>query len=235
MTAQGKPAIRRTCSRPVTSRQEGPHPDLTKVVSRHLRTLYQKPIAEHNRAALQMALSLWRAQAPGTPLILDAGCGTGESTIHLARRHPESFVLGVDQSASRLLRDRSRLGGVPANMALIRADLVDFWRLLAQHEIRLAAHYLLYPNPWPKPEHLKRRWHGHPVFPLLLGLSDTLECRTNWRIYAEELAIALALVTGQTQHVEHWMPQAPISAFERKYQNSSHTLWRVLLSFPQRR
>ena len=59
---------------------------------------------------------------------------------------------------------------MPANAVLIRADLVDFWRLLADNGVRLARHYNLYPNPWPKIGHLARRWHGHPVFPALLEL-----------------------------------------------------------------
>jgi tRNA (guanine-N7-)-methyltransferase len=216
-------------SRPVESRQAGPHPDLAKVVSRHLRTPYRKPIVEHNRIALQTALSLWRNNAPDAPLILDAGCGTGQSAIHLARRHPESFVLGVDQSCCRLRRSPARREALPANVALIRADLVDFWRLLAQEGIRLEAHYLLYPNPWPKPEHLKRRWHGHPVFATLPKLSGILECRGNWRIYVEELAIALGIATGLLPRVERWRPEESLSPFERKYQDSGHALWRLRL------
>jgi hypothetical protein len=52
-------------------------------------------------------------------------------------------------------------------MVFVRADLVDYWRLLAEAGIGLARHYILYPNPWPKIGHLARRWHAHPVFPFV--------------------------------------------------------------------
>lgn len=163
---------------------------------------------------------------PGRPLLLDAGCGTGASTLILAERHPEAQVVGVDRSAARLARapaDR------PGNLLLLRARLEDFWRLLAEADIRLDGHYLLYPNPWPKPGHLSRRWHAHPVFPELLALGGRLELRTNWRIHAEEFARALALHRVEAEPVVSFQPgQMPLSPFERKYAASGHELFRVV-------
>ena len=46
-----------------------------------------------------------------------------------------------------------------ANVFFVRADLVDFWRLLAADGVRLARHHL-YPNPWPKIGQVARRWPG---------------------------------------------------------------------------
>jgi tRNA (guanine-N7-)-methyltransferase len=91
--------------------------------------------------------------------------------------------------------------------------------------------YLLYPNPSPKPEHLKRRWHAHPIFPTLLACAETLELRTNWAIYAQEFALALQSCGWRA--VQEPLPlaqalSAPISNFEAKYAASGHALWRVL-------
>ena len=65
------------------------------------------------------------------------------------------------------------------NALLLRAELSDFFTLVAyQSDWVVHSHYLLYPNPYPKSKHLKRRWHGHPIFPVLLALgelSDTLD------------------------------------------------------------
>jgi tRNA (guanine-N7-)-methyltransferase len=108
--------------------------------------------------------------AAGAPLILDSCCGVGESSRLLARAFPNHYVIGVDQSASRLARGGGRAAECPANLDLVRADVVDYWRLLHEAGVRLDRHYLLYPNPWPKIGHLSRRWHGHPVFPTLLEL-----------------------------------------------------------------
>lgn len=222
-------------SRRVHSAQTGPHPDLPLLLARHLAHPFRKPVADYNRAALESALAAWRAWNPAAPLILDSGCGVGWSTLQLARRHAPAFVLGVDQSADRLGRGKAALGEAPPNMALIRADLVDFWRLLVAAGVRLQAHYLLYPNPWPKVGQVQRRWHGHPVFPALLQLGGRLECRSNWRIYVEELALALQLAAGANAaplQVEAWLPQAPdtcLTPFERKYHQSGQALWRLVV------
>ena len=225
-------------SRPVISNQSGPHPDLAKTVRRHLESAFLKPIGAMNRDAYAMALNVWQSRCPDAPLILDSGCGTGESTLHLAQRFPESFVLGVDQSEHRLKSAMRRAipgrGETAANWIFIRADLVDFWRLLVADEIRLQRHFLLYPNPWPKSEHLKRRWHGHPVFPALLALGGILECRSNWRPYVEELADTLELATDHRPTIERCFPENTAwTPFERKYHASGHALWRIQTSLPE--
>ena len=61
-----------------------------------------------------------------------------------------------------------------SNAILIRAELSDFFTLVAfQSDWIVHSHYLLYPNPYPKGKHLKRRWHGHPIFPVMLALGQS--------------------------------------------------------------
>jgi len=116
---------------------------------------------------------------------------------------------------------------MPDNALLIRADLADFWRLARQAGWRLDAHFLLYPNPWPKPGHLQRRWHAHPVFPDLLRLGGRLELRSNFRLYLDEFQTALRLVGVQVGEVVSFRPEFPISPFEAKYSASGHELFRL--------
>ncbi len=216
-------------SRFIASAQEGPHRDLEALVRRHLAHPFRKPILDYNRAACAAALAARGAWRPEAPLILDAGCGVGWSTRRIAEACPESFVLGVDQSADRLGRGKPL--PMPGNALLIRADLVDFWRLLAENGVRLARHYILYPNPWPKIGHLARRWHGYAVFPVWRELGGELECRGNWRIYIEEMARALTLLAGQPVIAEPYTTEDPITPFERKYLASGHELWRCRVDF----
>ena len=112
-------------------------------------------------------------------------------------------------------------------MQLLRARVEDFWRLLRADGIRPACHFLLYANPWPKAAHLKRRWHGHPVFPELLALGGRLELRTNWRIYAEEFRQAAGICGIQAPPVVSFSVLLPLSPFERKYAESGHRLYRL--------
>ncbi|NJD24748.1 MAG: SAM-dependent methyltransferase [Betaproteobacteria bacterium] len=217
-------------SRPVTSGQDAPHRDLEKLLQRHLVHPYRKPVLDYSRAAFATALASRAAWNPAAPLILDAGCGVGWSTLALARIHPDCFVIGVDQSSDRLGRGRPE--EIPENAVLVRADLVDFWRLLAAEGLRLERHYVLYPNPWPKVGHLARRWHGHAVFPVWRELGGLVECRSNWRIYVEEMAQALTLLSGRPVSPESFVPDAPLTPFERKYLASGHALWRCQVDLP---
>lgn len=212
-------------SRHIVSAQTGPHADLDTLVRRHAAHPFRKPFTAYNQQAFAAAMLAWRAHG-AAPLILDTGCGVGWSTLQLAETYADHFVLGIDQSIDRLSRGKPL--PLPANAAFVRADLVDFWRLLHQAGVRPARQYLLYPNPWPKIGHLARRWHGHAVFPTIVALGGVVECRSNWKIYVEEFAAALSLLSGQTLAAEAYVPQGePLTPFEKKYLASGHALWRL--------
>ena len=214
-------------SRIPASAQQGVHEGLAARLERHLAAPFRKPYADYNRAAFEVSLEAWDGSAP---LILDAGCGVGHSTIQLARAFPDHWVIGVDQSEDRLTRRKPYPEALlPRNLVFVRADLVDYWRLLEEAGLRLARHYLLYPNPWPKIGHLGRRWHAHPVFPTLPRLGGVLECRSNWRVYIEELAFALARVTGRQLAWERFEAASPLTPFERKYRDSGQPLYRLAI------
>ena len=215
-------------SRIPTSTQTSIHEQLAALLDRHLAAPFRKPYAAYNRAAFDASMTRREHRAPGAPLIVDACCGVGESSIALAAAFPDHYVIGVDQSAARLARHATTV--LPDNLDLVRADLVDYWRLLLEADVRLARHYLLYPNPWPKIGHLARRWHGHAVFPALLALGGVLECRSNWRIYVDEFAFAVGRVSALPVGVETYSPDVPLTPFERKYLASGHPLYRLVVA-----
>lgn len=207
------------------SAQQGVHDALATRVERYFTEAFRKPYASYNTEAFERSLEGWDGRAP---LILDAGCGVGHSTIELARRHPDHYVIGVDQSEDRLTRRKPYPDSMrPSNMVFARADLVDYWRLCFDAGLRLARHYVLYPNPWPKIGHVGRRWQAHPVFPWVLGLGGELECRTNWQVYADEFAWAASYALGREVAVEPWTAASPLTPFERKYRDSGQPLYRI--------
>lgn len=218
-------------SRFITSAQTGIHHHLHDLVARHAATSFRKPVMRYNVDAFNASMDAWR-RAGELPLILDAGCGVGLSTLHLAIQFPDHFVVGVDQSADRLSRNTHWLGELPANFMLVRADLVDYWRLMHAAGVRPARHYILYPNPWPKIGQLGRRWHGHPVFPTIVALGGIFECRSNWQIYIHECAAALGQLIGEEVPVERHVAIQSITPFEEKYTASGHRLFRCAVMLP---
>lgn len=226
-------------SRVVCSGQNGPHVDLERVVRRHLATVFSRPVGEATREAYCRFFGRWDALGR-PPLVFDSGCGVGESTRRLAEQFPVALVVGIDKSEDRLGRGVAggRFDPFPENACLVRADLVDFWRLAVSDGLHLMAHYLLYPNPWPKSGHLQRRWHGHAVFPSLLALGGRLEIRSNWRLYIEEFvqAVVLAKTMGSStapasiEVIPASELSRPMTPFERKYHLSGQALYRAVVS-----
>ena len=231
----------------VTSNQDDIYKNLEAVVRKYAATTFLRPVADHTREAFEQACEF---VGEAGELVLDSGCGTGESTIHLARRFPNVPVIGVDKSAVRLSKAgnerqlEASAGGscdVPANAFWVRAELLDFWRLALEKvnagEWKILHHALYYPNPWPKESEATRRFHLHPIFPTLLRLSPVTELRTNWEIYAREFKEA-ARIAGDCLSLNldvdfaAFSPENPETAFERKYQAAGQPLYRVITSCP---
>lgn len=211
----------------VVSSQTGIHPRLREWVGRHLRSRWRYPGHEATRQAFGRVCQIVARGPAG--LVLDSGCGTGAGTRSIAARHPDDWILGIDQSEARLARTGAdRFPSREGNIIWVRAELSGFWSLALKAGWRPKAHYLLYPNPWPKPGHVQRRWHGHPVFPTLLRLGGEITLRTNWRIYADEFAAAVDWATGFRVTVNPLVPDDISTPFEDKYRSSGHELWAVV-------
>ncbi|MCC5854466.1 MAG: SAM-dependent methyltransferase [Idiomarina sp.] len=216
-------------ARAVTSNQPEVHDDLLQTVRRYQQHAFLKPIADHSKVAFDQAqaqLERWQG-----PLVLDSCCGVGESTAVLAGRYPEALVIGVDKSAHRLGRNmQHKQLANGREYLLLRADLNDFWRLAAAAQWQPQAHYLLYPNPYPKQKHLVRRWHGSPVFPSFIALGGKVTVRSNWELYIREFALALSAYEKTAQVAALAPQEQPITPFERKYQAAGQSLWELTAS-----
>lgn len=255
---QGLPKAHTAGARAVSTNQTDIYEKLEEVVRKYASTEYLRPIADHTRAAFAEAEKFvegfYKDAGHDThKVILDSGCGTGESTLNIAIAHPDIPVIGIDKSAARLTKagaggkSAESNGAVPQNAFLVRAELLDFWRL-ALEKVKAGAwhipyHALYYPNPWPKQSEATRRFHLHPIFPTLLQLGDIIELRSNWEIYAREFAEAAHVLqempvsdcfpssrVAMTIRSEAFEPKRPITAFERKYNEARQQLWRVVVS-----
>lgn len=221
------------CSRPVSGQVEAIHPNLAEYVDKHLTTPFQRPIQPYNQQAIDHLLDHWQ-KLGCPPLVLDSGCGVGESTLNLSQLYPDHLVVGIDQSEHRLTKHGLNEGVFESdNYLLLRADLIDCWRLLVSADVKPEYHYIPYPNPWPKKKHLKRRWHGHPVFADLLRLGGKLELRSNWKTYVDEFAFALYQAGFKTSGCEAFSPEQFLTPFEKKYFLSGQTLYKLRANLNQ--
>ena len=202
-------------------------------VAQHATYLERRPIAKHTAAAFEKASEFARSR--NAPLIIDAGCGTGRSTLKLAARYPDRTIIGVDRSEARLSRSQK----VPANALLLRAELGDFWRLLNDsNDLTVEETYLLYPNPYPKTKMLKQRFQGHASLPSLLqACGRRLTIRASWRTYLEEFRLACRragelgirpdLIPGEPYELSSL--NDPLTLFERKYAAAGVPVYELIL------
>lgn len=206
----------------IVSNQITIHENLESVVKKHLDTSHQRPvenICEEIFDAIDKGVNQYKGK-----IILDSGCGTGLSTINLARLKPDYLHIGIDKSAFRLGKEKKE---IPENCIFVRSDLSDFWHILKLDNIKVYKNYILYPNPWPKKKHLLRRFHASPAFSYLLALGGKIELRTNWKIYLDEFAHALRIAGIEDIRTEELFIKTPLSLFEKKLHESGHRLYKL--------
>jgi tRNA (guanine-N7-)-methyltransferase len=156
------------------------------------------------RAALAAALAeLYPRPAS---LIFEIGCGHGHLLAAYAAAHPEAFCLGVDlvtQRIARAQRKQRRLG--LAHLAFLKADVADTLGALPP-QARLAGIFVLFPDPWPKRAHHRRRL-------LQAELLDALAARAEpgaWLALRTDDAGFFAWARGQIQNHPAWRPAPEI-------------------------
>lgn len=96
-------------------------------------------------------------ESPRQETWLEIGFGGGEHLVHQAESHPETGFLGCEpfiNGMAKLLRTIS-LNGL-SNIRIYDDDARDLISCLPDASIDRI--YLLYPDPWPKRRHHKRRF-----------------------------------------------------------------------------
>jgi tRNA (guanine-N7-)-methyltransferase len=93
----------------------------------------------------------------GRPIWLEIGFGGGEHMVRQAASHPEAAVIGCEPfiNGVAMLLGKIRAAGV-SNVAVYPGDVRDLFEVLPPASIARA--FLLYPDPWPKRRHHRRRF-----------------------------------------------------------------------------
>ena len=89
------------------------------------------------------------------PLHVDLGCGDGAFLCTLARRIPQKNFLGIERLVGRI-RSATRKAARLGNVRLLRVESSYAVHHLLPAE-SVETFYLLFPDPWPKRRHHRRR------------------------------------------------------------------------------
>ena len=90
-------------------------------------------------------------------ILFEAGCGHGHWLTSYAEQYSEQVCVGIDLIAGRIqksLKKRDKRG--LDNLHFFKAELGEFLEVLPK-SIRFNTTLLLFPDPWPKARHHRRR------------------------------------------------------------------------------
>jgi tRNA (guanine-N7-)-methyltransferase len=129
---------------------------------RKLRAL-QSQLMTSLMPELRIELPIGRTLDPRAPfngtkelIWLEIGFGGGEHLVHQAASHPEHGFIGVEifeNGAAKLLASIAKQG--LGNVRILMGDALGLIAALPPASIDRV--YILYPDPWPKQRHHKRR------------------------------------------------------------------------------
>jgi tRNA (guanine-N7-)-methyltransferase len=143
----------------------------------HQRKLYGRrkgPKLSHHQASLletllpQLTLTLEQGRDPRTyfaaavdDIWLEIGFGGGEHLLWQAQHHPRVGLIGAEPYETGVAKLLSKLatapsGASPANLRIYQDDARDI--IDALPDASLDRVFILFPDPWPKTRHHKRRF-----------------------------------------------------------------------------
>ena len=84
----------------VISNQSGVHKDLESGIEKYLVNPFRKPYRSFSKGIFHKANQV--INNLNLPIILDSGCGTGESSHILSKKNTDILIVGIDKSEKRL-------------------------------------------------------------------------------------------------------------------------------------
>jgi len=95
------------------------------------------------------------------PIEIEVGCGKGRFLLSQATQHPDTCYVGLEYARAYLLATAQRAAKLGLmNVRVARCEADSFCREYVK-DASISAFHLLYPDPWPKKRHHKRRLIRH--------------------------------------------------------------------------
>ncbi len=167
------------------------------------------------------------------PTWMEIGFGNGETLATLAAAHPERGYLGVEvhgPGVGQLMLRLEREG--LENLRVLRQDAVALLRDRIPPG-SLAGVLLLFPDPWPKNKHHKRRILQPGFVSLVaraLGPGALFHLATDWEDYARQMSEVLLRAiefdsAGDPEGRVARPDWRPLTRFERRGERLGHRVW----------
>lgn len=202
---------------------------MTSGQSRALAELWPRLGVEYTPAALDLP-ALFGREAPRT---LEIGFGNGEHLASLAAAHPERDYLGIEVHRP----------GVGHLLMLAESRALSNLRISDHDAVEVLSHQLpaasldevlvLFPDPWHKKRHHKRRLIQPPFVDLVasrLKPGGVFRLATDWEEYAHQMLDVLGASAAfcNLSAGGNWAPRPEERAptrFEKRGERLGHGVW----------
>ncbi|MFN4281825.1 MAG: tRNA (guanosine(46)-N7)-methyltransferase TrmB [Alphaproteobacteria bacterium] len=195
--------------------------------------VYGRRLGRPLRAARQSAVDVWLPQigvtVPAEPASLDplslfgggvaeawleVGFGAGEHLLAQAAAHPHAGLIGCEPFINGMAALLRAIDEEPARAANIRVLMDDARPLIASFkDASIAKAFILFPDPWPKARHHKRRFVSKPN---LDQLARVLKDGAELRLATDDPGYLRWMVTEMTDHPAfRWTARRPADWRER--------------------
>ncbi len=168
------------------------------------------------------------------PVVLDIGCGMGESARAQAAADPATSVVAVDvhtRGIATLLRHVEEDG--LDNVRVVLGDAVELLEQRIGHASLTGAR-IYFPDPWPKARHRKRRLVQPDFVALLvdrLAPGGFVHCATDDMDYAHQMLEVLGAEPRLQNPFGGFAPrpipgavQRPVTKYERRARRLGHSV-----------
>lgn len=177
-------------------------------------------------------LDMTKVFSQNQPIVLEVGFGTGFSLVTMAQDHPRYNFIGVEVytpgvSACVNLAKSAEV----KNLKIVNHDAVEVIEYMIADE-SLAAIQLLFPDPWQKTRHRKRRIIQVPFAKLMLRkikLGGTCYISTDWEEYALHILKVMNSIRGYELLPNHQdynpvLEGRPLTKFEKRGKELGHKI-----------
>lgn len=164
---------------------------------------FQEPV-KPNRSALDIL-------AREENIILDIGFGTGDSTIALQGMFPQHSVMGIEAYKPGIKNLLSK------NIFVHHGDALKMIEKINSNTISQI--YMLFPDPWQKKKHRKRRLFNEYTFRVIMSIikkNGLFHFSTDNINYALEAKAVINKVTSDNVAFSKNRGFRPITKFEKK-------------------
>jgi len=165
------------------------------------------------------------------PRYLEIGSGMGETTVSIARSHPQNDYLAIEvytPGIGSLLKQIEEFK--LTNLRIVQHDAVEVVNNMFPQEYLDGIH-IFFPDPWPKLRHHKRRLIQPEFISLLckhLKPGGYIHVATDWNNYADQILEVMSNELSLTNTARDFVQRPkyrPLTKFEQRGLRLGHKVW----------